>query len=80
MGKATVKSLAAIGITEVEHLRGQEARRLRRRLEAVTGRRVDPCLQDVFHAAIAQAENPELPPEKCRWYYWSKIRKAGLER
>jgi hypothetical protein len=31
---------------------------------------------DVLSAAIAQAQDPDLPKEKRRWWYWSKIRKS----
>jgi hypothetical protein len=31
-------------------------------------------MMDVFSAAIAQAQDPGLPKEKRKWWYWSRIR------
>ena len=45
------------------------------RLNRVSGQRQDPCVLDVFCAAVAQARNPRLPAEQCQWWYWSKRRK-----
>jgi len=28
-------------------------------------------------AAVAQARDPFLPAEQCRWWYWSRQRKAA---
>ncbi|HEV2492342.1 MAG TPA: hypothetical protein VG204_04645 [Terriglobia bacterium] len=35
------------------------------------------CCFDVFSAAVAQARNPRLPVAQCRWWYWSRKRKAS---
>lgn len=77
VGPRTVEDLNLLGITRVEQLVGQSADSLFARLGVATGKRHDPCCIDVFRAAIAQAEDPELPEEKRRWHYWSKIRKSG---
>jgi hypothetical protein len=45
-------------------------------LQRRTGVRQDPCVLDTFEAAVAQARHPRLPAEKCRWWYWSRLRKA----
>jgi len=42
----------------------------------VTRQPQDICCLDVFSAAVAQARNPQLPPEQCQWWYWSRKRKA----
>lgn len=36
--------------------------------------RVDPCVEDVFRCAIAQARNPNLPAECKNWWYWTPYR------
>jgi hypothetical protein len=76
VGPATVRDLKALGITAVEQLVGQDARKLYDRLCRLSGKRCDPCMMDVLSAAIAQAQDPDLPKEKRRWWYWSKIRKS----
>ena len=76
VGPATVRDLKLLGITRVEQLAGRDARKLYDRLCRLTGKRCDPCLMDVLSAAIAQAQDPGLPQEKRKWWYWSPIRKS----
>ncbi len=76
VGKATVDDFHRLGITRVEQLVGKEAAVLLSRLQSLRGEKIDICCQDVFSAAIAQAENPALPKEQCKWPYWSKVRKS----
>ena len=54
-------------------LRGAE---LYHRLCAVTGERHDPCCEDVFRCAIAQARDPFLRTEQKKWWYWTRVRKT----
>ena len=75
VGPATVDDLAQLGITEVGQLRGRDAHALWRQLCEATGRSHDPCCEDVFAAAIAQAEDPALSPERRTWWYWSRVRR-----
>jgi hypothetical protein len=77
VGPATVRDLKLLGITRVEQLVGQDARKLYDRLGRLSGKRFDPCVMDVLSAAIAQAQDPGLPKEKCKWWYWSRIRKSS---
>ena len=76
VGPAAVRDLKALGITRVEQLVGQDARKLYDRLGRLSGKRCDPCMMDVLSAAIAQAQDPNLPKEKRKWWYWSQIRKS----
>jgi hypothetical protein len=76
VGPATIKDLELLGITSVEQLVGAHPQDLYRRLCTVTGARHDPCVEDVFSAAVAQARDPRLPLEQCRWWYWSQKRKT----
>ncbi len=77
VGPAFVRDFEELGITEVEHLCDKDAETLFQELQHVKGGYVDICCRDVFEAAIAQARDPELPKEKCDWWYWSRLRKAG---
>src|SRR3954468_3647089 len=76
VGPATIKDLELLGITSVEQLAGSNPRDLYLRLCAMTGVRQDPCDEDVFSASVAQARDPSLPLEQCRWWYWSQRRKT----
>jgi len=76
VGPATIKDLALLGITQVDELIAHEPGALYAQLCAMTGVRHDPCCEDVFAAAIAQARDPDLPMEQRDWAWWSRVRKA----
>ncbi len=76
VGPATVDDFLRMDITSVDQLIGRDAHQMWVELQEVRQVRVDPCCEDVFAAAIAQAENPDLPTEQCKWPYWSKVRKS----
>ena len=76
VGPATLRDLGRLGIWTVKQLARCDPDELYRELCEITKVRHDPCCADVFAAAVAQARNPDLPPEQCRWWYWSRIRKS----
>lgn len=76
VGPATLKDFALLGINTVSKLAKQEPRTLYENLSKITGIKQDPCVEDVFAAAIAQARDPDLPEEQKQWPYWSRVRKA----
>jgi hypothetical protein len=65
-----------LGVRSVSHLARQDPGRMYEKLCSLTGQRQDPCVLDVFCAAVAQARDPRLPAEQCQWWYWSRRRKA----
>ena len=77
VGPAIERDFHLLGIRTVPQLAKHDPHRLYSRLERLTGKRQDPCVLDVFHAAVAQARNPRLPVEKCQWWYWSRKRKSA---
>lgn len=79
VGSATILDFKLLGIQIVDDLRKHEARELYERLCFITKARHDPCVEDVFRAAIEQANNPNLEPEKKNWWYWSRIRKGLIK-
>jgi len=79
VGKATLMDFEILGITRVSQLKGRNAHRMYLKLQKLTGKDHDPCCEDVFRAAIEQANNPELPREQCKWPYWSKLRKGQIK-
>jgi len=76
VGSATLKDFELLEIKSIEELAQQNHENLYLRLCKLTGARQDICVKDVFQAAIEQAKNPNLPKEKCQWYYWSRKRKS----
>lgn len=79
VGPAAVSDLAVLGIHTVEQLADHEPGELYERLCEATGARHDPCVRDVFSAAVAQARDPELPEEQKQWWFWTRVRKREAE-
>jgi hypothetical protein len=75
IGPAMLRDFEVLGIRNVAQLARENPQRMYARLNRISGQRQDPCVLDVFHAAVAQARNPGLPAEKCQWWYWSRLRK-----
>ena len=76
VGPATVRDLAAVGVTLPSHLLGQNAFELYENLCARIGRRQDPCVIDVFLAAIDFMEGGSPRP----WWAFTAERKAHLSK
>jgi Pathogenicity locus len=77
VGPAIEHDFHLLGVRSVLQLAKQEPQKLYSQLERLTGTRQDPCVLDVFRAAVAQARNPRLPAQKCQWWYWSRKRKSA---
>jgi hypothetical protein len=77
VGPAIAADFALLGIHSVAELAKHEPEALYKRLCRKTGKRQDPCVLDTFCAAVAQARDPKLPLEKCKWWYWSAVRKSS---
>ena len=75
VGPAMLRDFELLRIRSVAQLARQNPQRMYARLNRVSGQRQDPCVLDVFCAAVAQARNPRLPAEQCQWWYWSRRRK-----
>lgn len=76
IGPAMLRDFELLGIRSVAQLARQNPQRMYARLNRISGQRQDPCVLDVFCAAVAQARNPRLPTEQSQWWYWSRKRKA----
>jgi len=77
VGPSIAADLQQLGIHTVEQLASSDGRNLYDRLCALTGVRQDPCVEDTFVCAVAQARDAGLPVEQRNWWYWSRIRKRG---
>jgi predicted RecB family nuclease len=78
VGPSIATDLHQLGIFTVDQLAQSDGRELYDRLCALTGVRQDPCVEDTFVCAVAQARNPGLPAEQRNWWYWSRLRKRGV--
>lgn len=77
VGPATIDIFKTLGIYSLTDLIDKEARELYEKLCKITNAKHDPCVEDVFRAAIEQVKNPNLPNEKKKWFYWSQVRKQS---
>jgi len=75
IGPAALEDFKVLGIDSLEELKECNAKTLYDELFIRTNVRHDPCVEDVFACAIAQAKDPNLPAEQKQWFYWSKLRK-----
>ncbi len=75
VGPATIEDFKILGIHSIRDLKKHDAVTLYTELCLLTGKHQDPCVEDVFQAAIEQAKNPKLVGQKKNWFYWSDIRK-----
>ena len=76
VGNATLADFDLLGIDSVSDLALCDPKELYDRLCELKGIQLDPCCEDVFRAAVAQAQDPSLPMEKKKWNYWSQQRKG----
>lgn len=72
VGRAALADFAALGIESGDQLAIQEPDALYLRLCELTGQRPDPCVHDVFAAAIHQARTGEA----ADWWAFTPARKA----
>ena len=75
VGPATIKYLNMLGIKKPAQLIGQNPYSMFEELCAITGKKLDPCLADVFIAAVRFMEGE--PPKK--WWAYTKERKDILK-
>ena len=66
VGPAARADLAVLGITNLEQLVASDPDHLYVELQARTARRHDPCVWDVFAAALAGEDSPLRPTTRVR--------------
>jgi hypothetical protein len=75
IGPAMLRDFELLGIRSVAQLAKQDPKKMYQKLGRVAKQHQDICVLDTFCAAVAQARNPRLLPEKCQWWWWSEKRK-----
>jgi nucleotidyltransferase/DNA polymerase involved in DNA repair len=71
VGAATCRDFQLLGIKSIEELANASADNLYMKLQIITGQAQDPCVWDIFAAAINEARTGKKEP----WWHWTKIRK-----
>jgi hypothetical protein len=77
IGPAMLRDFELLGIRTVAQLARRNPETMYEKLCEVTGQPQDICCLDVFRAAVAQAQNPNLPAEQRQWWHWSRKRKQN---
>ena len=77
VGPSIAKDLWILGYRSVESLRIAKPEAMYDRLCELAGHRVDPCVEDVFRCAVAQARHDDLSSEARNWWYWTPYRRTG---
>lgn len=75
VGEATCKDFELLGIKSITELTKMSADELYIQLQLITGQSHDPCVWDIFSAAINEARTGKKKP----WWEWTKIRKKRQE-
>jgi hypothetical protein len=75
VGPAMLRDFQILGVHTVSQLARRSPERLYQSLCRLAPQHQDICCLDVFRAAVAQAQDPQLPAEQCQWWYWSRNRK-----
>jgi len=74
VGPRSAEDLWALGFRSLADLRGADPAGMYRRLMEIAGRTMDPCVEDVFRCAVAQATYPKLPEPLRDWWAWKEQR------
>lgn len=70
VGPNIAADLEALGIYDVDDLRGQNPEALYERDCELKGYKEDPCQLYVFRCAVYFAETAHPDPAKLKWWYW----------
>jgi hypothetical protein len=74
VGPSIARDLEALGIHDVDALRGRDPQLLYDRLCVIEGTRVDPCVLYVFRCAVYFAETEDPDPHLLQWWRWKDRR------
>ncbi len=70
IGPRLARDLFDLGIQRVSDLRRRNPESLYTKLNALRGRREDPCVLYAFRCAVYFAKEPNPEPERLKWWNW----------
>gem|GEM_PF-725255 len=74
VGPSIADDLYALGYRTIPELAQASPTVMYQKLCHLAGNRIDPCVEDVFRCAVAQARNADLPEQARQWWYWTPYR------
>jgi Pathogenicity locus len=75
VGPAMLRDFEILGVRSVSQLARRSPERLYESLCRAAPQHLDICCLYLFRAAVAQARDPQLPADRCQWWFWSRNRK-----
>lgn len=74
VGPSLSQDIWDLGFCSIADLKGANPKEMYERLGEHAGQRADPCVEDVFRCAVAQAQDSELSDEMRQWWMWKDQR------
>jgi hypothetical protein len=74
VGPSIAADIVRLGYTSLDALAKANPAEMFAKFSRKVGRSVDPCVEDTFRCAVAQARNPALPKSAHNWWYWLPYR------
>jgi Pathogenicity locus len=78
VGPSIAADIVALGYTSLDGLAKADPAQMYLKFSRKVGRKVDPCVEDVFRCAVAQARDPSLPESARNWWYWLPYRGTNV--
>lgn len=74
VGPSLSSKMVLLGYLSLEALAQADPSAMYKTFCTLVGRRVDPCVEDVFRCAVAQARYPDMDSEYGDWWNWTEHR------
>lgn len=70
IGDDMAQTLWHLGFTSISDLLNADPYKMYQNYSKLIGHRADPCVEDTFRCAVAQAKYPNLPKRLKQWWKW----------
>ena len=74
VGHLMAQKIRLLGYSSLSELSEANPYEMYERFCHIAGCRVDPCVEDVFRCAVAQAKYPDMPEDLKQWWMWTDKR------
>jgi hypothetical protein len=78
VGPKMAVKIYELGYPTIQSLQKANPTKMYQDYSAKMGGYADPCVEDVFRCAVAQAIKSDLPQHAKDWWYWSEQRGKPL--
>ncbi|PCI41230.1 MAG: hypothetical protein COB46_04315 [Rhodospirillaceae bacterium] len=74
VGPSLATKMIMLGCDSVASLENSNPSEMYHKLCDILGRRIDPCVEDVFRCAVAQSKYPNMDEQFGDWWHWTDQR------